>query len=145
MRPKLIWPGPDVITLGAQAAVIDEKARVLLIRHSYRPGWHFPGGGVERGEAVEIALQRELIEEAGVVLTAEPQLFGLYTHFDVYPGDHIALFCVRAWVQPSVPKPNSEIAEQGFFHWRDLPAGINAKTAKRIAEILGGAPPSLAW
>lgn len=142
---RLIWPARDAITLGAQGVVIDVDDRVLLIRHGYRPGWHFPGGGVERGEAVDVALARELFEEAGIVLTAEATLFGLYTHFDVFPGDHVALFCVRSWTQPEVPPPNAEIAEQGFFHCQSLPDGIHPKTVKRIAEVFAGAARSSAW
>ena len=36
------------MTLGVRAAAFDEGGRVFLVRHSYVPGWHMPGGGVER-------------------------------------------------------------------------------------------------
>src|SRR6187200_446523 len=38
------------MSLGVRALVRDENGRILLIRHSYAPGWLLPGGGVERGE-----------------------------------------------------------------------------------------------
>ncbi|MBN9245973.1 MAG: NUDIX domain-containing protein, partial [Hyphomicrobium sp.] len=79
----------DIVTLGAQGIVVDAESRVLLVRHAYRPGWHFPGGGVERGEEIETAITREVLEETGVVILEPPKLIGIFSHFDDYPGDHI--------------------------------------------------------
>jgi 8-oxo-dGTP diphosphatase len=39
---------------------------LLLVRPSYRGGWHLPGGGVRRGEKPEAAARRELAEEIGL-------------------------------------------------------------------------------
>lgn len=141
------WRLSRGLTLGVQGCVIDSHNRVLLIEHTYRPGWHFPGGGVEKRETVEQALSRELWEEAGVRLdpSQPPQLFGLYDNHKRYAGDHIALFVVRAWSQPEPPRPNREIAGHQFVEPGNLPADIHGPTAARIAEILAGAPKSQAW
>lgn len=139
------WRYSRGLTLGAQGAVIDSENRVLLIRHTYRPGWHFPGGGVEKGETIEAALHRELHEEAGVEITAPPELFGLYANHVLFPGDHIALYVVRDWRQETVPKPNVEIAEQGMFPWDALPDTVNGPTRERIREIMGLCPRSSHW
>jgi 8-oxo-dGTP pyrophosphatase MutT (NUDIX family) len=139
------WRLTRGLTMGAQGLILDAQERVLLVRHGYRPGWHLPGGGVEKTEAIALALARELREEVGVELTAPAELFGLYSHFDVFPGDHIALFVVRHWRQPAVPPPNREILEQRFCARDNLPAGINEGARRRIAEVLGGAPRSETW
>lgn len=139
------WRVSRGLTLGAQGVVIDPQSRVLLIRHTYRPGWHFPGGGVERHETTLAALERELQEEAGVVLSGKPELFGLYANFRDFPGDHIALYVVRDWAQPVEPEPNLEIAAHGFFAPDALPRDINHATGRRIREVLDGAPRDLMW
>lgn len=139
------WRMSRSLTLGAQGVVLRADNAVLLIRHTYRPGWHFPGGGVERRETVDAALARELDEEAGIALTGLPKLFGVYSNEAIFPGDHVILFVVRAWEQREVPPPNREIAEQGFFRETDLPAGTHSSTRARLAEILQGTKPSPLW
>jgi 8-oxo-dGTP pyrophosphatase MutT (NUDIX family) len=139
------WRWSRGLTLGAQGAVLTPDNKVLLVRHSYRPGWHFPGGGVEKGETVNTALTRELEEEAGILITKPPELFGIYSHMPSYPGDHVVLFVVREWTQPRIPKPNHEIVEQGFFSRSELPAETHAATRDRLAEILDGKVKSDIW
>ena len=50
------------MTLGARVAAFDDGGRVLLVKHSYVSGWHFPGGGVDAGETADYAAQREMVE-----------------------------------------------------------------------------------
>lgn len=132
-------------TLGAQGAIIGADKRILLVRHTYRPGWFFPGGGVEWGETLEMALARELAEEADVELTGRPELHGVFSNFRRFPGDHVALFVVREWRQPETPRTSAEIAEVGFYALNALPNGTDGATRRRVAEILDGAAPSENW
>jgi ADP-ribose pyrophosphatase YjhB (NUDIX family) len=140
------WRISRGLTLGIRAVVIDPADRILLVRHGYLPGWHFPGGGVEWGEPAEVSLRRELVEETGIVVApANAELVGLYANFDSFPGDHIALYVVREFSPGPVPPPSFEIREQRFFSRSDLPSEISAGTSRRLAELFSGAKVSAQW
>ncbi|MEX2319541.1 MAG: NUDIX domain-containing protein [Bauldia sp.] len=129
------------MTLGARAAVFDAEGRILLIRHSYTPGWHLPGGGDQPGETTLDALARELGEEAGIELTGEAELFGLYFSRHISRRDHVAVYVCRNWRQARQPRiPNLEIVGLGFRAPAALPDETTAGTRRRIAEIVEGIP-----
>jgi ADP-ribose pyrophosphatase YjhB (NUDIX family) len=140
-----IWRMRRGMTLGAQGAVIDAEGRVLLVRHGYRSGWWFPGGGVEWGETLVMALARELDEEVGVTLTAAPELHGIFANFASFPGDHIAVFVVRHWQRRPDYRKRVEIAEARMFAREELPEHIDPGTRARLAEIFDKAPIDTRW
>jgi ADP-ribose pyrophosphatase YjhB (NUDIX family) len=133
------------MTLGVRAMLIHGD-RVLLVRHSYVPGWYLPGGGVERGESLVEALAREIAEEAGAVLNTPAQLFGVYRNARADKRDHVALFVSRDWKEVSAPRPRSrEIVAVDLFPLADLPAETTIATRARVREVLFGELPSADW
>jgi ADP-ribose pyrophosphatase YjhB (NUDIX family) len=133
------------MTLGVRGLVLDADDRVLLVRHTYVPGFYLPGGGVESGETMLQALMRELEEEGGVHVLGAPTLHGLYLNRRVSPRDHVALYVVRHFRCEGPRAPDHEIAEAGFFHLDALPPDATPATRARIAEVLDGEPLSPYW
>jgi ADP-ribose pyrophosphatase YjhB (NUDIX family) len=141
----LYWRFARGMTLGVRAVVLDGENRVFLVRHSYVSGWHLPGGGVETGETLREALQRELAEEGRVELIGEPALFGVYLNSHVSPRDHVAVYLVRHFRQDRLPEPNREIIDCGFFEVQALPADTTTGTRLRISEVIGNQPQIRTW
>lgn len=132
------------MTLGSRVAVIDGEGRFLLVRHTYSPGWIFPGGGVERGESCLSAAIREVQEEACITAKGPMQLHGIFNNHHDFPGDHLAFYVLREFEQGHFT-PNMEIAEVGFFHADKLPSHVSGGSQRRIAEIINGGTPSENW
>jgi ADP-ribose pyrophosphatase YjhB (NUDIX family) len=133
------------MTLGVRGVVIDTENRVLLVRHSYTPGWHFPGGGVEPGETCEHALIREMQEEASVEIEPPLQLHGLFHNVHVSPRDHVAVYVARKFRILGERKPDREILEARFFALDSLPEETTRATRARLAEILEGRALKATW
>jgi len=124
------------MTLGVRGLVTDEAGRVLLIQHTYVKGWHLPGGGVDRGEAAETAVIRELVEEVGIVATSRPRLLSVHNNHARFRGDHVLYYRIESWEQGQATSVG-EIDETQWFHPDDLPEGVTASTRRRIEEAMG--------
>jgi 8-oxo-dGTP pyrophosphatase MutT (NUDIX family) len=131
------------VAFGVSALLPDAQGRVLLVRQRYSPGWHFPGGGVDRGEPPAKGIVRELQEEVGLQSCATPVLHGLYTRAIGMTTNVVAFY--RVADAQIVFRPNAEIAE---ILWADLnapPDDATPATLRRFAELKGDAAQSEYW
>jgi len=135
------WP----LTIGVRTVVRDDEGRVLLVRHTYSPGWHFPGGGVNKRETAIDAAVREVREEVQIALTAPPRLVGIYLNLVQVKSDHILFYEAGPWRRVDEKPPNMEIAEAKFFAPDQLPLDASGGTLRRLAELAGRAPQSPMW
>ena len=69
-------PIEDLVVRPAVYAIIIHDEHVLLVKAQTTGRWMQPGGGIEKGETIEEALRRELLEEAGITVD-----IGDFAHF----------------------------------------------------------------
>ncbi|NNF78337.1 MAG: NUDIX domain-containing protein [Rhizobiales bacterium] len=132
------------LTLGVRVVVQNPQGHILLVRHTYSPGWLLPGGGVERGEIAEEAAAREVLEETGVSVTQPLKLINIYNNDAIFLGDHVLLYMGQA-TDAASQKGSLEIAEARFFAPTELPEDTTAGTKRRIREMLDAAPVAGHW
>ena len=135
---RLRWRLFHPVTLGARVILLRGE-EVLLIRHTYRGGWYFPGGGVDKGETLEAAARREAEEEAKATVQ-DVALLGLYSNFREGKSDHVAVFFSRQFELRDFV-PNNEIAAREWFPLDRLPETISPATAARLRELASGRTP----
>lgn len=61
------------------AFVTNSQGQVLMLKSPRRGDWEFPGGQVEEGETLTLALEREVLEETGIIVKPL-SLVGVYSN-----------------------------------------------------------------
>jgi len=127
----------------AVSAVIFRDGKVLLLKRAKSPGqgfWSLPGGRVEFGESLHIALAREVDEEAGLKI----DIVGLAGWREVLPvaggsGGHYLIMSFAARWAAGEPRLNEEHddfkwVEPGRFGDLKLTGGLHevVEAARRL-------------
>lgn len=137
IKYKVLYAGARVywfifrpFNLGVNIMFVRDE-HILLVKHTYKSGWHLPGGGVHRGEDLDVAAYREADEEVGAKIH-DLTLFGTYTHRADYKNGYIVTMLSEDF-EIGQPK-DGEIAEFGFFPFDELPSNTTKGIYNRIAE-----------
>lgn len=129
-------------TIGVRMLLIHD-GKVLLVKHTYQPGWYTIGGGVDKGETPRQAMERELKEEAGATITSPLELFSVYYSQNEKRDDYVIFYIGNGCTQEGVTSP--EIAEKQWFPLDELPEDISPATQRRINEYFEQADISERW
>lgn len=104
----------------AVGAIIETPdRRLVLVRRAIDPGyglWVFPGGYVDRGEAITAAAIREAREEAGLDIRLD-SLLDVYS----YPGRPLIIVVYAATVVGGMLCHDEECLEAALFSPEDIP------------------------
>ncbi len=126
-------------TVGAICVVERADGALLLVRHSYRQRWGFPGGLCKRGEEVADAARRETVEEVGLVveLVGEPAVV-----VDPDPRRVDVVFGARVDDDGGSARPCSpEIVELRWFPPTALPE-LQHEAASALVALARARPPA---
>lgn len=107
----------DQFLVGVTGIIFNEKNEVLLFKHTYRKtSWSLPGGYMKAKEHPKEALEREIQEESGLVVSADEQM-KLRTDRDTARLD----ICLIGTHIGGEFKVSSEVSTAGFFTFDNLP------------------------
>ena len=123
--------------IGVGGAVVSGN-RLLLVRRLSRRGrgnWQIPGGFVEQNETMEVAVIREVEEEAGVTAAVQGVL-GIRNRYDEEGGNSLYIV-MRLSPQSGHPKPDmKEVDQAKYFSLSEIQAldqisPVNIEVAQR--------------
>jgi len=110
-----LWENQFLV--GVTGIIFDDKKEILLFKHVYRShAWSLPGGYMKAGEHPREALEREIKEESGLVVSVDRSL-KTRTDRDMARLD----LCYTGVLIGGEFTPTAEVSEYGFFAQDKLP------------------------
>jgi 8-oxo-dGTP diphosphatase len=129
--------------VGIVAAAHTKDGKWLFIRRADPGTWCMPGGTLEWGETLQVALKRELDEEAGVDESKIERVVGVYSRPDRDIRFHAVTIVVVCEVSaPSHPPKNPlEIREAKLFDAADVPRPLAMNMDDVFDDVLRNVAP----
>ena len=113
-------------------------SEILLVRHSYMPGWSLPGGGYRpRRETPEQAGRREIRQELGIEL-GEVTVLGTFGSMGEHKRDTIT--CLQAETARSGTVSSAEISEMRWFDRAAVPEDLGPVNDEALRLLSAGEP-----
>lgn len=107
----------DQFLVGVTGIIFNDKHEVLLFKHTYRAhAWSLPGGYMKAGEHPSEAIEREIKEESGFIVSADIRL---KTRTD-RDSARLDICYIGAFIGGEFT-PTHEVSEYGFFAQDKLP------------------------
>ena len=125
-------------TFGVRAIALTPEGEIVLVRHSYLPGWYCPGGGRGRREEARDAAIRELREEIGMTAYGTVRFLRDYFGRQHFKRDTVSWFLVRD--VRFIPQRSLEIDEVRCFPLDALPAEMSIIVRDRILTAVAMVP-----
>lgn len=107
--------------IDVRGAVFKEN-KVLLVKENATDCWTLPGGYVDVNEPLSISVQREVLEESGLIVSAK-KVIGIYDHRQHGYKAHLYHFYkiyILCDLMNGVEKTSNETSEVKFFSLEEI-------------------------
>ena len=122
----------DQFLIGVTGIILNDKNEILLFKYGYRQTqWGLPGGFIKAKEHPQEALEREIEEESGFIVSADEEL-KIRTDRETARMD---IGFVGKLMGGEFRK-SSEVSEAKFFAFNDLPLLISKNQLFIIEQVL---------
>jgi len=133
-----VFSRPTPMATG-DAAVIDDRGRILLVKRADNGKWAMPGGALEVGETPAEGVVREALEETGVRCRAvsligvfDSRFCGTTSRHHLYQFTFLCEPLNEG--APEKPSHGLEVLDAGWFPEGGLPEAIDPGHVSRIPE-----------
>lgn len=114
---KILRMVEDQFLVGVTGVIFSKDNTILLLKHTYRKvEWSLPGGYIKAKEHPKEALEREIEEETGLIISADTR-YKIRTDRDSARLDIVYIGALMG----GEFKASHEVSEAGFFTFDTLP------------------------
>ena len=139
-------PGRDYIGVGVGAMVFNKEGKVFLSQRGLesrneRGKWEFPGGKVDFGEKLTETIEREFLEEYGMVIKVQ-KLLAVDDHILPDEGQHWVsptYLAIHVSGEPKILEPHKCTAI-GWFRMAELPKPLSVISQLNVETFTNDYP-----